>query len=159
MWQQEGKLMLFFLKGSWGWKTCCTMLPFKPNTFFSTLNTEMSFLLSYFPGNHVIWSFHTPGFLFSFFFLVLPESFFELGPHFHEVVGYSTSPVAPLRSGEATQAVMLLLVLPSGSPLMSADCFGGILKSFFFHCCFCSVSTTAVQLYGKILQWNNRLQN
>lgn len=72
MWQQEGKLMLFFLKGSWGWKTCCTMLnkamPFKPNTFFSTLNTEMSFLLSYFPGNHVIWSFHTPGFLFFLFF-------------------------------------------------------------------------------------------
>lgn len=68
MWQQEGKWMLFFKKGSWGWKTCCTMLPFKPNTIFPTLNTEMSFLLSYFPGNHVIWSFHTPGFLFSFFF-------------------------------------------------------------------------------------------
>lgn len=41
-----------FIKGSWGWKTCCTMLnkamPFKPNTFFPpwTLKCNFSYHIS-----------------------------------------------------------------------------------------------------------------
>lgn len=151
-----------FIKGSWGWKTCCTMLnkamPFKPNTFFPPWTLKCNFSYHISQATTSFGAFTHQDFFFFFSgaarellrtWSSLPWSFF----------GYSTSPVAPLRSGEATQAVMLLLMLPSGSPLMSADCFGGIWKSFFFHCCICSVSMTAVQLYGKILQWNNRLQN
>lgn len=124
------------------WKTCCTLLnkamPFESNTFYPpwTLKCHFPIIFPRQPPHLRLSHTRTPFFLFP---LVLPESLFELASHFYEVVGCSTSPVAPLRSGEATRALILLLVLSSGSPLMSADCLGG-------------VSTTAVQLYSKILQ-------
>lgn len=93
---------------------------FHPNTFFSTWTPICQFSYHTFQGTASFLAF-----IHHFFFLVLPESLFGLGPHFNEVISYSTCRAAPLHSGEATLAPVLLLMLPSGSPLMSADCFGG----------------------------------
>lgn len=97
---------------------------------FTPTRTEMSLLHSYFQGNRLIWSFHTKilfiFFLFfkrwrassSFALTSMKLSVIERPQWFHSV------------SARPCRAPTLRLLLPLGSPLMCAECYGGLFSKF-----------------------------